>query len=56
MDAGFMRGIFTIIMLVLFLAVCFWAWSNKRKDCFDEAARMPLESDFPSDKDAQNGK
>ncbi len=54
MDAGFMRGIFTIVMLVLFLAVCFWAWGSKRKKCFDEAARMPLESDFSSEKDVQS--
>lgn len=53
MDAGLMRGIFTVVMLVLFLGVCFWAWGSKRKKCFDEAARMPLESDFPGEEDAQ---
>ncbi len=55
MDAGFMRGIFTVVMLVLFIAVWFWAWSSKRKDVFDEAARMPLETDQPGEKDVQSG-
>lgn len=45
MDAGLLRGIFTALMLVLFVGICFWAWSGKRKPVFDEAARRPLESD-----------
>jgi len=32
-------------MLVLFVGICFWAWSGKRKADFDAAARQPLESD-----------
>ena len=45
MDAGLLRGIFTVLMLVLFVGICFWAWSSRRKPHFDEAARLPLESD-----------
>jgi cytochrome c oxidase cbb3-type subunit 4 len=44
-DAGTWRGIFTVVMLVLFIAICFWAWSGRRKGTFDAAARMPLEPD-----------
>ncbi len=32
-------------MFVLFVAICFWAWSGRRKRTFDAAARMPLEPD-----------
>jgi len=32
-------------MLVLFIAICRWAWSKKRKSDFDEAAKLPLETD-----------
>lgn len=45
MDAGTWRGLFTVVMLVLFIAICFWAWSGRRKSTFDAAARMPLEPD-----------
>lgn len=45
MDAGTWRGIFTVVMLVLFIGVCAWAWSGKRRKMFDAAARLPLEPD-----------
>jgi cytochrome c oxidase cbb3-type subunit 4 len=45
MDAGTWRGIFTVVMLVLFIGICVWAWSSRRRPVFDHAARLPLESD-----------
>lgn len=45
MDAGLWRGIFTAVMLVLFLGIWAWAWSSRRKETFDAAARQPLEHD-----------
>lgn len=45
MDAGLLRGVFTVLMVVLFIGICFWAWSARQKPVFDKAARMPLESD-----------
>lgn len=51
MDAGTLRGIFTAVMLLLFIGICIWAYSSKRKADFDEAARLALdrdEDDIPS--------
>jgi len=45
MDAGVWRGIFTVVMFVLFIALCIWAWSGRRKADFDAAAQLPLEDD-----------
>ncbi|MEZ5563246.1 MAG: cbb3-type cytochrome c oxidase subunit 3 [Gammaproteobacteria bacterium] len=45
MDPGLLRGIFTVLMLVLFIGICFWAWSSRQKPTFDAAAQLPLESD-----------
>ena len=45
MDAGTLRGLFTVVMLVLFIAICFWAWSGRRSGTFDAAAQVPLEPD-----------
>lgn len=45
MDAGTWRGIFTLLMLLLFVGICLWAWSGRRKPDFDEASRLPLAPD-----------
>ena len=48
MDAGFLHGLWTAVLLVTFAAIVAWAWSGRRKRDFDEAARLPLEEDEPS--------
>lgn len=45
MDAGTLRGIFTVVMLLLFIGICAWAWSGRRRQVFDHASRLPLEGD-----------
>ena len=45
MDAGTLRGIFAVVMLVLFIGIWAWAWSARRRPVFDAAARLPLEPD-----------
>lgn len=43
MDFGTFSGITTAMMLLAFLGVCAWAYSSRRREAFDEAARLPLE-------------
>jgi cytochrome c oxidase cbb3-type subunit 4 len=38
-------GIYTAILLIVFLAIVVWAWSKKNKDKFDEISQMPLMKD-----------
>ncbi len=45
MDINLFRGIVTGALLGLFVGLCIWAWSKRRKSSFDAAARMPLEDD-----------
>ena len=49
MDINLFRGIITAVLLGLFVSLCIWAWSKRRKSSFDAAARLPLE-DEPQDK------
>ncbi len=42
MDLHDIRAIFTVIMFVMFIGIVFWAWSNKRRSAFTEAANLPL--------------
>jgi cytochrome c oxidase cbb3-type subunit IV len=38
-------GIITAMLLVLFVVGGIWAYSPRRKQDFDEAARLPLDDD-----------
>jgi len=43
MDMGLFRGVITVLLLAAFLGLCLWAWSSKRREDFEEAARLPLD-------------
>ena len=40
MDINDIRGITTVLALLAFLGVVFWAWSGRRKESFSEAANQ----------------
>ena len=40
-----LSGIVTAVLLALFVAGCAWAWSPRRRESFDQAARLPLQED-----------
>jgi cytochrome c oxidase cbb3-type subunit 4 len=48
MDINDLRGLSTAFLMLAFIGLCFWAWSKKRKDEFDEAANLPF-----ADEDAE---
>ncbi|PCI08737.1 MAG: CcoQ/FixQ family Cbb3-type cytochrome c oxidase assembly chaperone [Gammaproteobacteria bacterium] len=41
----FWQSAWTVFAFVFFIVVIIWAWSGKRKDNFDTAARMALDDD-----------
>lgn len=45
MDINTLRGLATLLVMVAFLGVCWWAFSPKRKKEFDEAAQLPFADD-----------
>jgi cytochrome c oxidase cbb3-type subunit 4 len=45
MDYGTFRGIFTLVLLVLFIAIVLWAYSKRSKKSFDEAANAIFEDE-----------
>ena len=55
MDIGTFRGITTVVLMVLFVALVFWAYSRKRKQDFDAAALLPLEDDDDRGHDLETG-
>ena len=50
MSFTFLQAIWTIVVMVTFLGIVFWAFSSKRKAAFDEAARLPFDDEAPAEK------
>lgn len=51
MATGTLQGFATLAALLAFAGVAVWAWSRRRKEQFDDAARMPLEEDRDPNED-----
>ena len=52
---GVTRGIITLLLMLLFLAMILWAYSKRRKPTFDAMARLPLEDESsPAPRDTQS--
>ena len=49
MDINDLRPLFTVVMFAMFIAIVWWAYSNKRKQAFDEAALLPFTDDEPAE-------
>jgi len=47
MDLNDARVLMTLAALITFLGIVVWAYSDRRKQNFDKAARMALEDDEP---------
>tara|TARA_R110002072_G_scaffold24747_5_gene83717 strand:- start:1505 stop:1720 length:216 start_codon:yes stop_codon:yes gene_type:complete len=47
-----MSGIMTGALLFLFIGICIWSWSGKRKESFDRMAHLPLEDGAMSNTDS----
>jgi cytochrome c oxidase cbb3-type subunit 4 len=46
---GLVRAFITLTLFIAFIALWIWAWSARRRDDFDAAARAPLMDDGPLD-------
>ena len=45
MDVNDLRSIVTVLSLVTFLGIVWWAWSRHNKGRFDEAAQLPFQDE-----------
>ena len=45
MDIGTFRGLLTIVLMLLFIGLVCWAYSRRRNEDFEAAARLPLNED-----------
>jgi len=47
MDINDLRSLFTVLSFVAFVGIVWWAYSGRRKESYEAAARIPLEDDLP---------
>jgi len=45
MDKGTLGAISTVLVMIAFFSVCWWAFSPKRKKRFEEDANLPFADD-----------
>jgi len=46
-----LQSLWSIVVLITFIGIVWWAYSGKRKSAFDEAARLPFDDDAPGAND-----
>ena len=47
MDINDLRSLFTVLAFIAFIGIVWWAYSDRRKATYDEAAMLPLDDDGP---------
>ena len=47
MDINDLRSLFTVLAFIAFIGIVWWAYSDRRKKTYDEAAMLPLDDDSP---------
>jgi cytochrome c oxidase cbb3-type subunit 4 len=45
MDINVLRSIVTVLAFAAFIAIVLWAYSDRSKAAFDEAARLPFDEE-----------
>lgn len=50
MDITDFHSFYTALMLIVFIGICFWAWSSKRNKFFSDAANLPFADEEISDR------
>ena len=55
MDMPTLRGVLTLILMLAFLGVVVWAWSSRRQQDFEAAARLPLDDAHDWEEPAEAG-
>lgn len=47
MDINDLRALFTVLAFTVFIGIVWWAYSDRRKKAYEEAAKLPLDDDSP---------
>jgi len=45
MDINTLRGLSTILVMIVFVGICLWAYSSGKRKDFDDAANLPFDDE-----------
>lgn len=45
MDINTLRGLSTILVMIVFAGICLWAYSGSKKKDFDDASNLPFQDE-----------
>ena len=45
MDINTLRGLSTILVMIVFVSICLWAFNGRKKKDFDDAANLPFQDE-----------
>jgi len=45
MSIGTWHGLWSLLILGLFIGIVAWVWSGRRKEFYEQAGRIPLQED-----------
>ncbi|KZX77084.1 cytochrome oxidase [Oleiphilus sp. HI0009] len=45
MDINTLRGLSTILVMIVFAGICWWAFSNSKKKDFEDASNLPFDDE-----------
>lgn len=45
MDLGLIHGIWSLLILIVFIGIIVFVWHHKRRDHYDQASRIPFDHD-----------
>ena len=45
MDINTLRGMSTILVMIVFIGICWWAYSGAKKKDHEDAANLPFDDD-----------
>ncbi len=54
MDINDVRGLAAVFVLIAFIGICWWAFSPKRKQRFDDAANLPFADEAQHEQSQKN--
>jgi len=52
MDMGTLRGLITLVTMLTFLGICWWAYRGRNRGRFEADARLPFEDDAAASRQA----
>lgn len=50
MDINTLRGLSTILVMIVFAGICWWAYSGQKKKDFEDAANLPFDDEEIADR------